>query len=396
MSKAISMVISIIATFYIARTLGPQNFGELSYAQSVIGILALFGALTGVLYRDIVKHPERENTLLGTAWTISFSTAFMTSVLALGYAFFTPHDQLTIAVIAILCVAQFITPFSVIQNVFYSKTETKRLSIITLTNHLLISTAKIVVMVLDQGVLVLASILVFEQVLIATSLLILYKITFNKVAWSWQFDLFYAKQLVKDSFPFMIVAASAAIAARIDQIFIKHSINIETVGFYGAAVQMTEMWQFLPGIILTAIFPAIVNARHNLSVHNRRLLALVGGFIGYGVVLSLIIYIFAPKIITIIYGEAFFESIQLLQIYIWSLTGTILTFIMQTVMMNENFYRIQIYTAVIPMILNVILNIILIPKMGAPGAAFATVISYSINPLVPLLFKPMRRLFWQK
>ncbi len=59
-SQIASMGLSIITTLYIARSLGPQNFGELSYVQSIVGILALFAALTGTLYRDIVRNPEKE------------------------------------------------------------------------------------------------------------------------------------------------------------------------------------------------------------------------------------------------------------------------------------------------------------------------------------------------
>jgi len=392
-SKVASMAVSLAAAFYIARSLGPQNFGELNYALSVIGILAIFGSIVSTLYRDIVRSPDKEGVILGTAWLISFSASLVTSTLALFYVFVTPHDQLTIWVIALLCIAQFFTPFSIIQNVFYAKTETKWLSVTNFLAHLTISSLKIITMATGGGVLMLASIMVFEQILNMLIYAFLYTFVHKKSFRAWGVDFQYAKQMLADSIPFVLVAGSMAIAARIDQVFIKIVLDITTVGLYGMAVQMSEIWQFVPGIILTAFFPAIVNAKSNPNTYKKRLGALVGVFLLYGVSISLIISSFAPKIVETIYGEAFLGGVSILQVYVWSLPGMIIGFVVQYFLMNENLRRIQVYTAVIPTILNVVLNIILIPKMGAVGAAWATVISFSLLPFIPLLFRSTRAAF---
>jgi len=390
------MAISLASTFYIARTLGPQNFGELSYAQSVIGILALFGALAGSLYRDIVKHPYREGVLLGTAWVVSLATSVVTAFLALSYAFLTPHSILTIWVIALLCLAQFISPFAIIQNVFYAKTETKVLALVNLSIHITISLAKILAMIEGNGVLILASILVLEQLLIAVTYSFMYVKLHRQSFTNWSFNASYAKTLIHDSIPLMIVAGSGAIAARIDQIFIKHSLDIASVGLYGMAVQLSELWQFLPGAILTAFFPAIIHARTNIESYRRRIFSLIGIFIVYGVGISAVMSFLAPTIISFIYGNAFFAGFNIFRIYIWSLTGMIVGFIVQYLLMAENLRRIQIYTAVIPAVINVILNILLIPRLGSSGAAIATVVSYTIAPFIPFCFPATRQTLWQK
>ncbi len=390
------MAVSLLSTFYIARTLGPQNFGELSYAQSVIGILALFSALTGTFYRDVIRHPDQENRLLGTAWVVAFIGAFFTSALALLYVTFFSHEQLTIMVIAILCLAQFISPFSIIQNIFYAKAETKWLSITNLSVHILISTFKITAMIAGQGVLVLASIMLLEQALIALSYSFLYKHLHGGSVLKWRFDLPYMKRLVADSFPLMIITATGMISARIDQIFIKHYLDMATVGLYNVAVQLSEVWQFLPGVILAAIFPAIVNGRAIKQSYRRRLFSLAGVFTAYGVALSLFLTLAADPIIQFIYGSSFSGSVILLKIYIWSLTGMILGFLISHFLTTENKRKILVACAIIPMILNILLNFMLIPHYGAAGAAAATVISYSIAPFLLFTFKDVRSTLFSK
>ena len=144
------MALSIVTTLYIARALGPQNFGELSYVQSIIGILALFAALTGTLYRDIVRYPERESSLLGTAWVVALSGVLATIALTCGFILSIPHEQLTATIALILCFAQFFAPFAIIQNVFYAKTETKWLAITNTAIRAFTSILKVAVIHLDK------------------------------------------------------------------------------------------------------------------------------------------------------------------------------------------------------------------------------------------------------
>jgi O-antigen/teichoic acid export membrane protein len=82
-TKILSIGISLASTFYIARTLGPQNFGELNYALSIVNLLAFFGAIASstVICRDLVRHHEQEKTILGTAWVLLLFSTISTIVL---------------------------------------------------------------------------------------------------------------------------------------------------------------------------------------------------------------------------------------------------------------------------------------------------------------------------
>lgn len=395
-SRILSMLVSLAATFYVARTLGPQNFGELSYAQSVVGILALFSALVGALYRDLVKYQDRENQLLGTAWVIAFTAAFATSALALAYVLIVPHSQLTIMVIALICLGQFFSPFSIISNVFYAKTETKWLSLANLLTHTSISVLKIAAMLAGQGVLILALIMVIEQLLMAVTYLILYVWKHHGHPWRWRFDTPYAKKLILDSLPIMVITASGVVSGRIDQIFIKHYLDTAMVGLYGVAVQLSEVWQFIPGLLMTAVFPAIVNAKLTPHIYKKRLLSFGSLLLLYSLSVSTALFIAAPFIVETIYGQAFAESVYLLRIYCWSIIGMVLGFLVSNFLLNENLRKIQLVTGLLPMLFNIFLNILLIPFMGAAGAALATVVTYTLAPVIPLFYKSVRLILFSK
>lgn len=398
MARLLSMSVSLVTAFYIARTLGPKNFGELSYSISIISLLAFFGAIASstVICRDLVRKPEAQNKIIGTSWFISLlgiiASLFFVFVITLAV----PHDQITMTVIAILCVGQLFASFQVTQNVFFATANTKYISLSQLFIHICVSVMKVIAMINGQGVLVLAAIMLFEQILAAVISITLY-VRFTKnnpLNWSW--DPTYAKQIALDSIPFVLITMSSVVAGRIDQVFLKHYIDTVAVGIYNVAVQFTEIWQVLPQMFIAVLFPALVNAHVSKTFYKKRVVTMVVLVVTYCLSASLFTSILAPYLIPLIYGEAFVSSIPLLQIYTWSLLGTVIGFLITNVLVTENQRKIQIAVGLIPMFLNIGLNLIWIPSNGAAGAAWATVISYSIAPLIPFCFKAIRQSLTQK
>ncbi len=397
-TKFLSIFISLAATFYVARTLGPQNFGELSYAVSIVGLLGFFSAIAGtsVICRDLIKAPESQSKILGTAWTLSMVGTLLTVVGVIVLTFILPHDAITLYIIGFLCLAQICSPFAVAQTIFFADAKTKYLSLMQLTVHLCVSIAKIISMTFDQGVLVLACIMFAEQLALAIITLALYVRYTHRKVWDWTFDIDYARNLALDSIPFVFISMSIVVSGRIDQVFIKHFVDTSTVGLYSVAVQLTEIWQVLPQILLASLLPALVNSHTSSNSYGKRILALSLVLGLYGISASLITTLLAPFIIPLIYGTAFMASIPLLQIYTWSLFGTVAGFLITNILVTENQRRIQIMVGVIPMLTNVMLNLLWIPNYGAAGAAWATVISYSMAPVIPFFYSSIRQKFYGK
>ena len=68
--RVLRMVVSLFVGIYVARYLGPEGFGLLSYTLSFVWLfssLASFG-LDDILVRELVQHPEQRNNLLGTVF----------------------------------------------------------------------------------------------------------------------------------------------------------------------------------------------------------------------------------------------------------------------------------------------------------------------------------------
>jgi O-antigen/teichoic acid export membrane protein len=392
-SRILSMIISFIATIIIARKLGPENYGQLSYALSFVAIFSFIASLgiDSVLYRELVKYPEKRKEYLGSAFVMKLIAGVFTAAVIAMSAILFSQDDVSKVLIFILAATFLFYPPSIVNYEFQAKVKSKLPSIAALAITLILNILKILVIFSNKGVIYLALILLLEPILYAIFYLIAYKIEFNETIFSWKYNKEISIKILKDSWPMIIMGAFSIIYGRIDQVLIKNMIDSTSVGIYGSAVTIAEAWYFAHGIITTSLYPAVVNAKKTSEeLYEKRLKKFIIALFGLSVGISIITMVFAPLIMSILYGAAFSGGIIVLQIYVWANVGVSLNSVIFNYLLTENYRKIILFISFIPMIINVILNLIWIPKYGIVGSAYATAISYVLGPLSIMLFKPTR------
>ena len=159
---------------------------------------------------------------------------------------------------------------------------------------------------------------------------------------------------------------------------IKQMLGDSEVGYYAAAVRLCEAWYFLPMIITTSLFPAIVNAKKiDENLYQSRLQKLYDLLAWAAIFIALPTTFLSNFIIEILYKPEFLPAAPVLTIYIWAGVATFLGVASSQYLIAENFTKIAFLRTFIGMIANIILNFILIPIYGITGSAAATLISYS-------------------
>lgn len=387
------MGISFLATLYIARNLGPTNFGQLSYAVSFVGLFGFISSLGigGILYRDLIKYPEKKQTLFGTAFVLNLLAGIITTIICITIAYFLSEDDVSKILIFILSGTFILNAFQLPVFDFQARADSKYPSIISLSVVLILNILKIAVIASGKGVIYLALILLLESLLYATFYTFIYETKTKDTMFSWKFDSLYARSLLKDCLPLITLSAFSMIYARIDQIFIKNMIDATAVGLYDSAVKLSEVWSFIPVIMVTSLYPAIVNSKKTSEeIYASRLGKLALLFLVIAIGIAIPVTIFAPFIIKLLYGIKFIGAIPVLKIYVWANIGLFLGTLINQYLITENYRKILSFIAFIPMACNVALNLLWIPVYGIEGAAYATLISYSLTPLSLLLFKQTR------
>lgn len=397
-SRALSMIISFLATTYIARNLGPGNYGQLSYAISFVGLFAFISSvgIDNILYRDLIKKPQETNKLLGSAFIIKIVAGSIAATLCSIAALLIVDNDVSKILIFILTGTFIFNSFQIINHEFQAKVQSKYPSIITLLVILILNILKVAVIMFNEGVIYLALILLLEPILYMLFYVYIYKVKLQGKITAWRYDHSTTISLLKDSVPLLFSTAFVLIYSRIDQIFIKHMIDSASVGIYDSAVRVAEVWYIIPSILVTALFPAIINAKiTSKELYYKRVKKLGVFLISLAATISLPISLLAPFIMNTLYGEAFVSGTIVLQIYVWATVGIFLGSLVLNYLIAENYRKILFLASFMPMLINIALNIWWIPIFGIAGAAYATFVSYMFIPLSILFFKRTRTEFFQ-
>ena len=382
-----SLLIAFFIGAWLARYLGPENYGVLSYAVAFVGLFGFIASLgvDGILNRELVKYPEKRDELLGTAFRLKLIGGATALILCVASAFIfeaTPLIRLLIILFSLTFILQAINVISIyFQSEVKSKNNVKAILIATIISSFL----KVAVILLDKGVIWIVVVYVLDSLWQGVWFIRAYN-QFGLKMKNWEYNKSLAKKILKNSWPLMLALAAGFIYLRIDQVMIGAMMGNYEVGLYAAAVKLVEVWYFIPGIICASLFPAIINAKKtDLSSYKSRLKKLYILMATASILMAIPISLLAKPIIYILFGSGYLESVNILRVYIWSSVGLFLGTVVSQYLMSENLVKTIFFLNFLAMSVNIILNLIFIPALGLLGAAWATLISYLIIPIMILV-----------
>jgi O-antigen/teichoic acid export membrane protein len=296
--------------------------------------------------------------------------------------------------VGIIALTFILNPFGTVNHFFQAKVQAKYSSQATIFLSILLPILKLLIVYFDKGIIYFASVFAVESLLAGAWAIYVYRTRYGYSPLKWSFDHTILRELMRDGWPLLLSGLSSYIYLKIDQVMIMHMLDATTVGIYSAAIKLKSLWVFIPSIIIGSLFPALINARKDsLSKYVHRLRALSIFTLLISLLFILPIFIFAPFLIGLVFGEAFTAAAPILRLYIWTGIGMVIIRLVQQHLLAENLTRIYLYTSVFGAVCNVILNYFLIQKFGAAGAAIATLCTYILLFLFLFFFKNIRTNF---
>jgi O-antigen/teichoic acid export membrane protein len=387
LGQIFSLIVSFFIGVWIARYLGPENYGILNYAVAFVGLFGFIASLgiDSILNRELIKTPEKRDVLLGTAFKLKVVGGIAALALAV-ISILMSQTTLLIQFLVIIFSFNFILQaINVISIYFQSKVESKNNVKVSIISTLISSVLKVGVILLDKGVIWIMLVYILDFVWQWINFVYVYKRQGLKIR-DWKFDNDLAKKILKNSWPLILAQAAGYIYLKVDQVIIGLMLGNYEVGLYAVAVKVTEIWYFIPSIICSSLFPAIINAKlTDVKVYKKRLSNLYVLMFILSLIIAITITFLAKPIMTILFGNSYLESVAILKIYIWSSVGLFLTVAVNQYLISENSVKTIFWLNFLSMIINIGLNIWLIPLIGLLGAAWATLISYFVIPISVLI-----------
>ena len=399
--KIIRFTVGLFVGVWVARYLGPERFGLLTYAQSFVGLFTIIASLglNGIVVRELVKNNNLNDEIIGTAFWLKLIAAFGVLLILAVAINFTSNDTYTNILIFIIASATIFQSFNVVDFYFQSKVMSKFVVCANIISLFLSSIVKITLILNEAPLLAFAWVILFDSFILACGFIYFYiKKNLKFKIKNLKLKIKTATSLLKDSWPLILSGIAISIYMKIDQVMIKEMMNAEAVGQYAAAVRLSEVWYFIPMVITASLFPAIINAKKkNENLYYLRLQRLYDFMAFMGIAIAVTMTFLSTWITELLYGAQYNQAGSVLVIHIWAGVFVFLGVASAKWFIIENLQMLTLQKTFYGMITNIILNFILIPKYGIQGAAFATLVSQAISTYIIDFFHiKTRKMFYMK
>ena len=394
--RILRMGVSLFVGIYVARYLGPERYGFLSYANSFVGIFLAFATLglDEIVVRELVKSPEQREIILGSSFFLKLVGTLLMWMAILAAVPFTENDLKANILITIIAFGAVFQAFNVIDFNFQAKVKSKYVVHAQFVQLIVSSIVKIILVVNESPLIWFASVYCLDAIVLAGGLVFVYFYNGENIfCWKWSFET--SKYLLHDSWPLILAGVVVSIYMKIDQVMIKEMLGAKEVGLYAAAVKLSEAWYFLPMAITSSLFPAIINAKiYQKEDYFQRLQKLYDLMVWIAVAIALPTAILSPWIVELLYGNEYLESSSVLIIHIWSGIFVFLGVASSKYLLAENYIKKTFYRTFVGALLNIIMNYYLIGIMGIEGAALSTFASHFFAAyFYDILDKDLRKMF---
>lgn len=394
--RFLRMAVGIYVTVWVARYLGPEQFGLLNYAFALTAILSLLSTLglEQIIIRDLVKDPTLKNVTLGTSFVLKLSGSLFSIVLSILIAsLIRPGEPITVLIVGIIASGTLFQSSDIIDLFFKSQVEAKYPVLAKSIPFILINIIKIILIINNAPLVAFAWTALAELAFGALGLVIAYRLTGHHIK-EWKFNYNRAKELLGESWPLLLSGIAVLIYMRIDQIMLGQIVGDTSVGYYSAALKLSEVWYTIPIAIMNSATPIITKSfLIDINQYHLRLQKLFNLMTLIGLTLAIPTTFLAPSIIQIIYGKEYLISASILSIHIWSSIFIGWGLLKDMILVTQGLVKIILITTIVGAICNVLLNLILIPNYFGVGAAWATLISQVLSVSVVLLFFNQTRKF---
>ena len=377
--KFLRMVVGLFIGVWVARYLGPDKFGLLSYAHSFVGLFTIFATLglDEVVVRELVKDESRRDSLVGTTFWLKLFGAFLV-LLVLAFAInFTSNDVDTHILVFIIASATIFQSFNIVDFYFQSKILSKFVAYANFISLFISTIVKIALILSHASLLAFAWVVLFDSFVLACGFIYFF---LKHSTFRIKYLIFYkstAIDLLKDSWPLIFSGGVLMIQARIDQVMIKEMLGSLEVGYYSVAMRLIEAVAFIPMLLKSSLYPSIQSAKiQSKALYQDRLLNFYRLNFLFFLVLAIPIFIFAEPIIVLLFGIEYQPAGVLLALLSIRLFFANMGVARGTYIVTENLMKFSMLTMTLGTIVNIYLNYVLIPNYGARGAIVATIVSF--------------------
>ena len=377
---------------FVARHLGPSNYGLISYAASLVAFAApiMKLGLDATLVYEIVNDEKNEGKIIGTSIVMCLLSSILCIIGITSFVFFVNAGETDTLIITLLySILLLFQAIEIIQYWFQAKLLSKYSSISMLISYFVLAIVQIYILTTNKNIYIFALSYTLDYLIVVILLILIYlKKERKKLSFSKKIGL----KLFNKSKYYIVSSLMITIFAQTDKIMIKLMMNNENVGFYSASVTCANMFGFVFAALIDSMRPSAFCAlKESKEKFNECLTNIYSIIIYLSLFFSIGVTIFSPLIIKIMYGSSYISSISALRIIVWYTTFSYIGTIRNIYIMSKGYQKCLLLINFLGAVTNIFINFLLIPSFGINGAAFASLVTQVFtNFIIGFILKPIK------
>ncbi len=376
-AEIISRILQFVIMLVAARVLSKADFGTFNFALS-LSFIAVILADVGInqyLIREIARQKELAKRYISNAISVKIALSLVTFLVFYGILTILGASKQTIMVSSIIWLFSILSSFTeLFYSVFRAYEKMHNDAFIKITRMTFLSISTLYVLLKGHGIVYFCLSFVATEIVIVLLAGIMARKRF--VRFSIEFNGVFIRALIKKSLPFGLAFIFGSIYFYIGTILLAHIKGQEQAAIFSAAYMIALALLFIPTVYINAIYPVLsrfFNAKDGkLKVLYEKSFKYL---LAIGVPISVLLFIFADEIITLLYGSKYQESVIVLKIIALYLFIKFVNFLLGIVLSSTDEQKKRMYSQAGTALANVLLNLLLIPTWGFVGAAYATLIT---------------------
>ncbi|MDB5146690.1 MAG: flippase [Mucilaginibacter sp.] len=381
-SLLIKMIVGISVANYLGRGNNGILYGGIVYIYFFSAIATL--GLDQFIVKELHQFPENRDQILGTSfWMKVLAGISCIPLIWLAYHIY-PAKGTPYSYVLIFSSIGIIQAFTVIDSYFQSQVQSKYIMQVQIVGNLISAVVKFGLIYYRMPLLYFVYAYVFDFLLLSIGYYFTYERNGRSII-NWSYNSLLAKKLFRHSWPLIISGIMVSLFMKIDQIMLQNISGVKEAGAYATVASLSEAWNFVPIVIVTSLFPAILNARRDdIDRYKKRIQHLYDLMVYLSVPVAIVVTFVSPLIYKLYHPEYAYAA-PVLSVHIWSGVFVFLGTANGQYLIAENLNKLTFVRTGFGAIVNIVLNLMLIPKMGMMGAAIATLAAYASSTFFIIL-----------
>ncbi len=362
---------------WIARYVGPHGYGLLNYANAFVLVFAFITTLgiDGIAVRDIIRNPSGRDETVGTLLLLRVVGGLVLMLVVTGaIALVQPSDPRATALIIIIAVGQLLLATDSIDCWFQANVASRYTVVARLGAFFAITLVRIVLILARAPLIAFAWANLAESAVLTVAMLVAYRRSGQRLA-KLRATVARAKALLSDGWPLLLSAGVLAVSQRLDQVMLGQMAGYAEVGAYAVAVRVIEATYILPTVVAMSIFPAMIKLRaQDPARYEVQIQRLYDFLLWLAITIAVPLTLLSSFLVRLLVGNAYAAAAAPLAILSWMPVFMFFGVVRQRWLLAEGALPAALAVEIAGCGLNVLANLMLIPRYGAVGAATAALV----------------------